>query len=82
LIDGLLKFNPKKRLGAKGWAEIKKHAFFTSANFDWGALEEQRLKSPLLSTIKQYKTEYKAYDPIKMNPEVKLETLGSKNEII
>lgn len=42
-IDALLKFDPKERLGYKGWKDIKEHAFFTSAKFDWKALEEMRL---------------------------------------
>jgi hypothetical protein len=36
LIQSLLKFNEKTRLGAKGWQEVKDHAFFKS--FDWKQL--------------------------------------------
>ena len=34
-INKLLKFEPKERLGAKGWKEVKSHRFFTSVGFDW-----------------------------------------------
>jgi hypothetical protein len=50
-IDALLKLNPKERLGAKGWDEVKQHPFFTAAGFDWTALSEQRMISPLLTVI-------------------------------
>jgi serum/glucocorticoid-regulated kinase 2 len=38
-INDLLKFEPKDRLGVNGWDQLKKHVFFTSANFNWKALE-------------------------------------------
>lgn len=28
LVHGLLKLDPRERLGAKGWQELKGHAFF------------------------------------------------------
>ena len=51
LINGLLRRDPSKRLGAKGWNEVKEHSFFKKANFDWEALAEKKMDSPLLSMI-------------------------------
>jgi serine/threonine protein kinase len=34
-INCLLRLNPKERLGAKGWEEVKNHPFFTMSMFDW-----------------------------------------------
>lgn len=61
MINSLLKFNEKKRLGAKGWAEVKKHAFFN--NFDWKALEEQRMESPLKEIVNQIPATTSPYEP-------------------
>ena len=71
-IDSLLKFDPKKRLGSKSWDEVKNHAFFTCVDFDWEALEEQRMESPLRSILMQYKIGYTPYDPAKMDPPANL----------
>jgi len=38
LIDSLLKFDPKVRLGAKSFNDLKNHEFFKSANFNWEQL--------------------------------------------
>lgn len=69
-IDDLLKFDPKKRLGARSWDDVKNHTFFTCVNFDWKSLEEQTMESPLKPILSQYKMGYTPYDPSKMNPPV------------
>ena len=71
-INDLLRFDPKKRLGVNGWAEIKNHEFFTCANFSWQDLEKQQIESPLLPVLAQYKMEYKPYDAARMNPDLRL----------
>lgn len=45
LIGGLLKFNPKERLGAKSFSDLKSHAFFKSIDFE--QLSQQKLRSPM-----------------------------------
>jgi hypothetical protein len=54
-----LRFKPDSRLGFKGWDEIKRHRFFKKGNFDWKALEEKRMKSPLLPILNLRKPENK-----------------------
>jgi serine/threonine protein kinase len=49
LINQLLRLDPGSRLGASGWEEIKSHSFFSG--FDWKALEEKTMESPLLAMI-------------------------------
>jgi hypothetical protein len=71
-IDSLLKFDPKKRLGAKGWHEVKNHPFFTSAGFDWQALQERTMESPLKPILSQFKLGYTPYDSAKMDPPLNL----------
>jgi serine/threonine protein kinase len=41
LVNQLLQFDPKERLGAKDWEEVKNHKFFKDAGFDWNALEKK-----------------------------------------
>lgn len=41
---------------------MKEHAFFTSAKFDWKALEEMRLESPIKPIIDKFKLRYKPYN--------------------
>lgn len=43
-LTGLLKFNPKERLGSKGSDEIKSHPFFAGINFD--DLVNKRIRPP------------------------------------
>jgi serine/threonine protein kinase len=52
-INGLLKLNPKARLGAGGWASVKAHPFFHQGGFDWDKLQQKSLESPLLSIIEE-----------------------------
>jgi hypothetical protein len=63
-----LKFEPRVRLGASGWNKIKNHSFFKKAKFDWVALEEKRLASPLMPIL-NHKIEYKMIEPINIRPE-------------
>jgi hypothetical protein len=51
LVDKLLKFSPKDRLGANSWSEIKEHPFFKADGFDWHQLETKNMKSPLLPML-------------------------------
>ncbi len=44
LISGLLERDPKKRLGSKGWNQIKEHSFFNS--LDWNKLARLEIKPP------------------------------------
>jgi len=48
LINNLLRLEPKSRLGASSWSQLKDHSFFKSVNFDWQALKQKKLPSPLL----------------------------------
>ena len=43
-IKGLMNSNPKKRLGAHGINEIKKHPWFKG--FDWVSLQQKKMPSP------------------------------------
>jgi len=42
---------------------MKEHKFFTSAKFDWKALEDMKMDSPIKSIIDKHKLKYKAYNP-------------------
>uniref|UniRef100_A0A915DDX2 AGC-kinase C-terminal domain-containing protein n=1 Tax=Ditylenchus dipsaci TaxID=166011 RepID=A0A915DDX2_9BILA len=46
LLKQLLDINPKRRLGAKGAEQIKKHSFFNG--FDWNDLQNKQLKAPFV----------------------------------
>lgn len=50
-VDRLLQYNPEKRLGMKGWDELKEHPFFKDATFDWEALESKKMESPLRDLV-------------------------------
>lgn len=52
-VDGLLQYQPEKRLGMQGWAELKGHPYFTAVNFDWQALEARRMESPLRGLVEK-----------------------------
>jgi len=43
-IQSLLNRNPHKRLGANGGAEVRRHAFFSTV--DWEALYQRRVQPP------------------------------------
>ena len=49
LLIGLLKRNPKDRLGQNGVDEVKRHIFFDG--MDWEALKERRIKAPFVPEI-------------------------------
>jgi hypothetical protein len=66
-IGDLLRLNPKERLGALDWNQLKDHDFFKAADFDWKALKNKRMESPLLPVIDELLI-YPSYDP---------ETMGS-----
>lgn len=66
LIQSLLRFNEKTRLGAKGWHEIKEHAFFKT--FDWKLLEEQKMESPLKDIVTRFPVAIKPYKPEPARP--------------
>ncbi|KAK9843783.1 hypothetical protein WJX81_006189 [Elliptochloris bilobata] len=51
LIRSLLQVDPELRLGARGPADVRGHAWF--AGFDWGALEAHALAPPLLPRVKR-----------------------------
>ena len=51
LILGLLKLDKGKRLGMESWDDLKNHDFFTIARFDWQALEEKRMPSPMFPIL-------------------------------
>ena len=53
-INALLKFNPKERLGYRSWREIKEHPFFTVGDFDWSALADMSMPSPLQPIIDRH----------------------------
>jgi hypothetical protein len=64
----LLKFDPKSRLGAKSFEDLKNHEFFTSANFNWKQLASKSMDSPLLSIIKKDKVKYEPIRPEDVRP--------------
>ncbi len=66
-INSILKFDPKERLGYKGFEEMKNHAFFTKVNFNWAELEEMKMKSPLKQIIDSHKIKCKPYNPNEVN---------------
>jgi hypothetical protein len=47
----LLIKNPKRRLGAKGLDDVKRHPFFGS-DIDWDAIEQKRVQAPIKPKIK------------------------------
>ena len=47
----LLTKNPKRRLGAKGLEDVKRHPFF-GADLDWDAIAHKRLPAPIKPKIK------------------------------
>jgi hypothetical protein len=47
----LLQFNPKERIGASDWNDVKNHPFFQGSGFDWRSLAKNEVESPLLSII-------------------------------
>ena len=49
LISGLLKVDPKTRLGVSSWSEIKTHPFFQG--LDWNRLANKDYPSPLKSIV-------------------------------
>ena len=49
LLVGLLKRNPKERLGTNGVAEIKSHIFFDG--MDWEKLGQREVKAPFIPKI-------------------------------
>jgi serine/threonine protein kinase len=52
IINGLLVLEPRNRLGAVNWSQLKEHPFFRSASFDWEALKRKKMVSPLLPVLK------------------------------
>jgi hypothetical protein len=46
---------------------MRNHKFFTCVNFDWKALEEMKMKSPLKNIIEARPIKYKAYNPNEIN---------------
>ena len=50
-ILDLLKLDKGKRLGVESWDDIKNHDFFKIARFDWQALEEKRVPSPMFPVL-------------------------------
>jgi len=51
LVHSLLRLSPSERLGANGLSEIKSHAFFKVADFDWDELANKKIQSPLLPIL-------------------------------
>lgn len=49
LLTGLLKRNPKERLGSRSVDEIKRHIFFDGIN--WDALYQKEVESPFKPSI-------------------------------
>lgn len=49
LLKGLLEKNSKKRLGAKGAGEVKKHAWFDTTN--WQAVLNRTIKAPFIPMV-------------------------------
>jgi serine/threonine protein kinase len=47
----LLMKNPKRRLGAKGLEDIKRHPFFGS-DMDWDAIAQKRIPAPIKPKLK------------------------------
>lgn len=78
LINGLLKFEPQERLGVKSWDEIKTHKFFDG--FDWAALLELRMESPLKSLVQKYPIKIKPYNPEIQNDQKNLPQSTGKVE--
>ena len=62
-ISSILRYDPKERLGYKGFEEMKNHKFFTSVNFDWSALEQMKMESPLKPIIEARPSKLKPYVP-------------------
>ncbi|CAD8179654.1 unnamed protein product [Paramecium octaurelia] len=64
LISSLLRFNPKERLGAKSFDDLKRHNFFQ--NIDFLALSQGQLQSPLENVAQKNKVEQEeSLNPIK-----------------
>mmetsp|Transcript_37501 Transcript_37501/g.49301 ORF Transcript_37501/g.49301 Transcript_37501/m.49301 type:complete len:127 (-) Transcript_37501:220-600(-) len=49
LLSGLLKRNPRERLGSRSVDDIKRHIFFDG--IDWDAMYERRLPTPFIPKI-------------------------------
>jgi hypothetical protein len=64
----LLKYEPRVRLGVSGFDKIKNHSFFKKAKFDWQALSEKKMLSPL-GPVLWDKVQYQRIDPLKIRPE-------------
>ncbi len=47
----LLMKNPKRRLGAKGLEDVKRHPFF-GPDIDWNAIAEKRVQAPIKPKLK------------------------------
>ena len=47
----LLMKNPKRRLGAKGLEDVKRHPFFGS-DLDWDAIAHKRIQAPIKPKLK------------------------------
>ena len=58
LINGLLKLDPKLRLGFKNFDQIKNHPFFNADGFSWEKLSQKKIVSPLLPIIKKDKIKH------------------------
>lgn len=71
LINGLLKFNEKTRLGAKGWSEVKEHAFFKNTEWSWESLIDGTMESPLKDLVHKFPGNIKPYKPETVKPKEK-----------
>jgi len=59
LLKGLLEKNSKKRLGAKSAAEVKKHVWFDTTN--WQSVLSKSLKAPFTPLVES-KTDTSNFD--------------------
>ena len=55
-------------MGASGISRLKKHIFFTKVNFNWEALKEKKMLSPLMPVLWD-KVQYQKIDQLKIRPE-------------
>ena len=64
----MLERDPKKRLGAKSWNQIKEHAFF--ASIDWNKLVRLEISPPVRPEVDDDEGSDDELDIIKNNPNV------------
>lgn len=60
LISGLLRVDPKTRLGVSGWQQLKAHPFFRG--LDWSKLANKEYPTPLKHIVSRHPLHTEKYD--------------------